>query len=46
MSINNKLVPLVNNKKLIFKEGPFTKEIKLETKHWEPVSEVKTKSLF
>ena len=36
----------MKNKKLIFKEGPFTKEIKLETKHWEPVSEVKTKSLF
>jgi DEAD/DEAH box helicase domain-containing protein len=36
----------VKNKKLIFKEGPFTKEIKLDTKHWEPVSEVKTQSLF
>jgi DEAD/DEAH box helicase domain-containing protein len=34
------------NKKLIFKEGPFTKEIKLDTKHWEPLSEVKTQSLF
>lgn len=36
----------IKNKKLIFKEGPFTKEIKLDTKHWEPVSEVKTQSLF
>ena len=36
----------LKNKKLIFKEGPFTKEIKLDTKHWEPVSEVKTQSLF
>lgn len=36
----------MKNKKLIFKEGPFTKEIKLDTKHWEPVSEVKTQSLF
>lgn len=36
----------LKNKRLIFKEGPFTKEIKLETKHWEPVAEVKTQSLF
>ncbi len=36
----------MKNKKLMFKEGQFTKEIKLETKHWEPVSEIKTKSLF
>lgn len=36
----------LKNKKLIFKEGPFTKEIKLDTKHWEPVSEIKTQSLF
>ncbi len=36
----------MKNKKLIFKEGPFTKEIKLDTKHWEPVPEVKTQSLF
>jgi DEAD/DEAH box helicase domain-containing protein len=36
----------LKNKKLIFKEGPFTKEIKLETKHWEPVEEIKTQSLF
>ena len=36
----------LKNKKLIFKEGPFMKEIKLDTKHWEPVSEVKTQSLF
>lgn len=34
------------NKKIIFKEGPFTKEIKLDTKHWEPVAEIKTQSLF
>jgi DEAD/DEAH box helicase domain-containing protein len=36
----------LKNKKLIFKEGPFTKEIKLDTKHWEPVLEIKTQSLF
>ena len=36
----------LKNKRLMFKEGPFTKEIKLETKHWEPVAEVKTQSLF
>lgn len=36
----------LKNKKLMFKEGPFTKEIKLDTKHWEPVAEVKTQSLF
>ena len=36
----------MKNKKLMFKEGPFNKEIKLETKHWNPVAEVKTKSLF
>ena len=36
----------LKNKKLIFKEGPFTKEIKLDTKHWEPADEVKTQSLF
>ncbi|KND48236.1 MAG: DEAD/DEAH box helicase domain protein [Parcubacteria bacterium C7867-006] len=36
----------LKNKKLIFKEGPFTKEIKLDTKHWEPVPEIKTQSLF
>lgn len=35
-----------NNKKLMFKEGPFVKEIKLDTKHWEPVKEAKTQSLF
>ncbi len=34
------------HKKLMFKEGPFTKEIKMDVKHWEPVSEVKTQSLF
>ena len=37
---------IMKNKKVIFKEGPFTKEIKLDTKHWEPVPEVKTQSLF
>ncbi len=36
----------LKNKKLILKEGPFTKEIKIDTKHWEPVAEVKTQSLF
>src|SRR3989344_1917685 len=36
----------LKHKKLIFKEGPFTKEIKLDTKHWEPVSEIKTQRLF
>ena len=36
----------LKNKKLMFKEGPFIKEIKLDTKHWEPVAEVKTQSLF
>ncbi len=36
----------LKNKKLMFKDGPFIKEIKLETKHWEPVPEVKTQSLF
>jgi DEAD/DEAH box helicase domain-containing protein len=36
----------MKNKKIMFKEGPFTKEIKLDVKHWEPVSEVKTQSLF
>jgi DEAD/DEAH box helicase domain-containing protein len=36
----------LKNKKLIFKEGPFTKEIKLDVKHWEPVEEAKTQSLF
>ncbi|MEQ1499942.1 MAG: ribonuclease H-like domain-containing protein [Parcubacteria group bacterium] len=36
----------MKNKKLIFKEGPFTKEVKLDTKHWEPVPEIKTQSLF
>ncbi|KND51099.1 MAG: ATP-dependent RNA helicase, DEAD/DEAH box family [Parcubacteria bacterium C7867-003] len=36
----------MKNKKLMFKEGPFTKEIKLDTKHWEPTPEIKTQSLF
>ena len=36
----------LKNKKLMFKEGPFIKEIKLDTKHWEPADEVKTQSLF
>ncbi len=36
----------MKNKKLMFKEGPFTKEIKLDTKHWEPIQEIKTQSLF
>ncbi len=37
---------ILKNKKVIFKDGPFTKEIKLDTKHWEPLPEVKTQSLF
>jgi uncharacterized protein YprB with RNaseH-like and TPR domain len=36
----------LKNNKLIYKEGPFTKEVKLDTKHWEPVPEIKTQSLF
>ena len=36
----------LKNKKLMFKEGPFIKEIKMDVKHWEPVSEIKTQSLF
>ncbi len=36
----------LKNKRLMFKEGPFTKEIKLDTKHWELVAEIKTQSLF
>ncbi|HEY0220929.1 MAG TPA: ribonuclease H-like domain-containing protein [Candidatus Paceibacterota bacterium] len=36
----------MKNKKLMFKEGPFIKEVKLDTKHWELVEEFKTKSLF
>lgn len=36
----------MKNKKLVFKEGPFTKEIKLDTKHWDPIPEIKTQSLF
>lgn len=36
----------MKNKKIIYKEGPFTKEIKLDTKHWEPVEEIKTQTLF
>ncbi len=36
----------LKNKKLMFKEGPFIKEIKLDTKHWEFVPEARTGSLF
>ena len=36
----------LKNKKLMFKEGLFVKEIKLDTKHWEPIAEIKTQSLF
>ena len=36
----------LKNKKLMFKEGPFIREVKLDTKHWEPTTEVKTQSLF
>ncbi len=35
----------MKNKKLIYKEGPFMKEVKLDTRHWEPTAEVKTQSL-
>lgn len=36
----------LKNKKLFFKEGPFTKEIKLDTKHWETETPVSTQSMF
>ena len=36
----------LKNRKLMFKEGPFIKEVKLDVKHWEPVAEIKTQSLF
>jgi DEAD/DEAH box helicase domain-containing protein len=37
----------MKNKKLMFKEGPFNKEIKLNTSSWEVfVPEVRTQSLF
>jgi DEAD/DEAH box helicase domain-containing protein len=36
----------LKNKKLMFKEGPFIKEIKLDTKPWEMEDEVRTQSLF
>ena len=36
----------LKNKKLLFKEGPFVKEIKMDVKHWEQTPEVKTQSLF
>lgn len=36
----------LKNKKLLYKEGPFVKEVKLDVKSWEPESEVKTQSLF
>lgn len=36
----------LKNKKLMFKERQFIKEIKLDTKHWEPEEVVKTQSLF
>jgi hypothetical protein len=36
----------LKNKKILYKEGPFVKEVKLDTKHWEPVDEIKTQSLF
>ncbi|MBA3732879.1 ribonuclease H-like domain-containing protein [Patescibacteria group bacterium] len=36
----------MKNKKLMYKQGPFVKEIKLDTKHWEPIPEMKTQSLF
>ena len=36
----------LKNKKLLFKEGPFVKEIKMDVKHWDYAPEVKTQSLF
>ncbi len=36
----------LKNKKLLYKEGPFVKEVKLDVKHWVPEDEVKTQSLF
>jgi DEAD/DEAH box helicase domain-containing protein len=36
----------LQNKKVLFKEGPFIREIKLDIKHWEWVPEIKTQSLF
>lgn len=36
----------LKNKKLMYKDGPFIKEVKLDVKHWEPEEEVKTQSLF
>lgn len=36
----------MKHKKLMYKQGPFIKEIKLDTKHWEPIDEIKTQSLF
>jgi DEAD/DEAH box helicase domain-containing protein len=36
----------LKNKKLMYKDGPFVKEVKLDVKHWEPADEVKTQSLF
>jgi DNA polymerase III epsilon subunit-like protein len=36
----------LKNKKLMFKEGPFIKEIKMDVKHWDIEPEVKTQSLF
>lgn len=36
----------LKNKKLMFKEGPFVKEIKMDVKHWDQEPEVKTQSLF
>jgi hypothetical protein len=36
----------LKNKKIMYKDGPFVKEVKLDVKHWEPLDEVKTQSLF
>lgn len=36
----------MKNKKVLYKDGPFVKEVKLDPKSWEPIDEVKTQSLF
>ncbi len=36
----------LKNKKLLFKQGPFVKEIKLDVSNWEMEPEAKTQSLF
>ena len=36
----------LKNKRLMFKQGPFIKEIKLDTKNWELETQMKTQTLF